>query len=137
MNIVENSRLTGGNSTNTLTGSIVFDEALGEFRQTKMVNGEPVVVFRMDGTGIYYYDDNGNITNSINATGNHFYDANGIERISTGLSDTGMMRMIFRNANGIAKILIGQNPSDGSPVIAVTKPDTDSDIYDVEEELLA
>lgn len=136
MNIVENSKLTGGSSTNTLSGSIVFDEALGEFRQTKMVNGEPVVVFRMDGSGIHYYDDYGNIKNVVDANGTHFYDANGTERISIGLSSEGMMRMLFRNSNGTAKILIGQNPKDGSPVVAVTKPDDSSEAYDVESELL-
>lgn len=137
MAIEEKARYTGGGSTNTLTGNIVFDEALGEFRQTKIINGEPVVTFRMDGSGITYYNDNGTIANRIDASGNHYYDSNGIERISTGLDDTGKMRMIFRNAAGVAKIIIGQNPSDGSPVIAVTKPDTADERFDVEEELKA
>ena len=137
MNIQESYNLKGGKSTEALSGAIVFDEALGEFRQTKIVGGVPVVTFRMDGNGIAYYNDNGTIANKIDAKGNHFYDSNGIERISTGLDSTGKMRMIFRNANGVAKIIIGQNPKDGNPVIAVTKPDTAEEIYDVEEELMA
>lgn len=120
MAIVEKSRLTGGGTTNTLTGNIVFDEALGEFRQTKIINGVPVVVFRMNAEGIQYYNDDGVLTHKID-TQDHYYDENGTERLTTGMDANGKMQMLFKDANGVPNILIGQNPNGGTPVIAAVK----------------
>lgn len=87
MAIIENSRLTGGGTTNTLTGNIVFDEALGELRQTKLINGVPVVVFRMNADGIQYYNDDGNLLQRISPSGIEYY--NGSEELLQRITATG------------------------------------------------
>lgn len=133
MAIIEKSRLTGGGTTNTLTGNIVFDEALGEFRQTKIINGVPVVVFRMSAEGIQYYNDDGVLTHKID-TQDHYYDENGTERLITGMDSNGMMRMLFKNAQGIGQIFIGQNPANGSPVFAVSSDPTIDVVISLEQD---
>lgn len=57
-------------------------------------------------------------TVEINKDGFRYFDQNGIERISFGQSNNGQQQIIVYDASGIPQILIGQDPKDGSPVIA-------------------
>lgn len=113
MAIITTIKTKGNASTSTLSGNIVIDEGAGELRITKRVGDDIVPV------------------NVINETGNHYYDLNGVERISTGLDDdTGYMRQLYKDATGKSRIIIGQDPSDGDQVIAVSTAGND-----VEQEL--
>lgn len=113
MAIITTIKTKGNASTSTLSGNIVIDEGAGELRITKKVGDDIVPV------------------NVINETGNHYYDLNGVERISTGLDDdTGYMRQLYKDATGKSRIIIGQDPSDGDQVIAVSTAGND-----VEQEL--
>lgn len=113
MAIITTIKTKGNSSTSTLSGNIVIDEGAGELRITKKVGDDIVPV------------------NVINETGNHYYDLNGVERISTGLDDdTGYMRQLYKDATGKSRIIIGQDPSDGDQVIAVSTAGND-----VEQEL--
>lgn len=113
MAIITTIKTKGNASTSTLSGNIVIDEGAGELRITKKVGDDIVPV------------------NVINETGNHYYDLNGVERISTGLDDdTGYMRQLYKDATGKSRIIIGQDPADGDQVIAVSTAGND-----VEEEL--
>lgn len=114
MAIITTIKTKGNASTSTLSGNIVIDEGAGELRITKKVGDDIVPV------------------NVINETGNHYYDLNGVERISTGLDDdTGYMRQLYKDATGKSRIIIGQDPADGDQVIAVSTANND-----VEDELL-
>lgn len=113
MAIITTIKTKGNSSTSTLSGNIVIDEGAGELRITKKVGDDIVPV------------------NVINETGNHYYDLNGVERISTGLDDdTGYMRQLYKDATGKSRIIIGQDPADGDQVIAVSTAGND-----VEQEL--
>lgn len=113
MAIITTIKTKGNASTSTLSGNIVIDEGAGELRITKKVGNDIVPV------------------NVINETGNHYYDLNGVERISTGLDDdTGYMRQLYKDATGKSRIIIGQDPADGDQVIAVSTAGND-----VEQEL--
>ena len=113
MAIITTIKTKGNASTSTLSGNIVIDEGAGELRITKKVGDDIVPV------------------NVINETGNHYYDLNGVERISTGLDDnTGFMRQLYKDATGKSRIIIGQDPADGDQVIAVSTAGND-----VEQEL--
>lgn len=113
MAIITTIKTKGNSSTSTLSGNIVIDEGAGELRITKKVGDDIVPV------------------NVINETGNHYYDLNGVERISTGLDDdTGYMRQLYKDATGNSRIIIGQDPADGDQVIAVSTAGND-----VEQEL--
>lgn len=113
MAIITTIKTKGNASTSTLSGNIVIDEGAGELRITKKVGDDIVPV------------------NVINETGNHYYDLNGVERISTGLDDdTGYMRQLYKDATGKSRIIIGQDPADGDQVIAVSTAGND-----VEQEL--
>lgn len=57
----------------------------------------------------------------IDKDGFKYYDTNGVERIGFGQSSDGKQQIIVYDANGIPTILIGQDPKDGSPVIAVSE----------------
>lgn len=114
MAIITTIKTKGNASTSTLSGNIVIDEGAGELRITKRVGDDIVPV------------------NVINETGNHYYDLNGVERISTGLDDaTGYIRQLYKDASGKSRIIIGQDPADGEQVIAESVEN-----YDVEDELL-
>ena len=113
MAIITTIKTKGNASTSTLSGNIVIDEGAGELRITKKVGDDIVPV------------------NVINETGNHYYDLNGVERISTGLDDdTGYVRQLYKDATGKSRIIIGQDPADGDQVIAVSTAGND-----VEQEL--
>ena len=113
MAIITNIKTKGSKQTSTLSGNIIIDEGAGELRITKKIGNDIVVI------------------NKIDITGNHYYDIDGNERISTGIDDTtGYMRQVFIDANGKKRIIIGQNPADGDQIVAVSTANND-----VEEEL--
>lgn len=113
MAIITNIKTRGSASTSTLSGNIVIDEGAGELRITKNVGGSVKVI------------------NRINDTGNHYYDIDENERISTGIdTTTGYMRMVFKDSNGKSRTIIGQNPADGDQIIA-----SSTSGRDVEQEL--
>lgn len=114
MAIITTIKTKGAKQTSTLSGNIVIDEGTGELRITKKIGADTVII------------------NKIDINGNHYYDIDGNERISTGIDDnTGYMRQVFVDANGKKRIIIGQNPANGDQIIAVSTSGND-----VEQELL-
>ena len=108
MAIITNVKTRGAVKTSTLSGNIVLDEANGELRISRVINGDNVVI------------------NKIDVLGSHYYDSNGVKRISTGIDPTtGRIREVFYDSNGKSRILIGQKPTSDDQIIAVAKPDTD------------
>mgnify|MGYP003308095925 CR=1 FL=1 len=133
MAIITNIKTRGSSGTSTLSGNIKIDEGAGELIITKKVNNDIVVVNKIDVNGQHYYNNAGKEINRIDVTGNHYYDTSGIERISTGVdTSTGYMRMLFKDTSGKSRTIIGQNPSGGDQIIAVTTSGKD-----VEQELRA
>lgn len=63
-------------------------------------------------------------TVEIDKNGFNYYDQNGIKRIGFGQSDNGEQQIVVYDASGTPQILIGQDPKDGSPVIAVSEDGT-------------
>lgn len=115
MAIITNIKTRGSNNTSTLSGNIIIDENAGELRITKKIGNDIVVVNRID------------------ETGNHYYDIDNNERISTGIdTNTGYMRMLLKDPDGKSRTIIGQNPADGDQIIAQSVAGTD-----VEQELVA
>ena len=108
MAIITNIKTRGATKTSTLSGNIVLDEANGELRISRTISGNNVVINKMD------------------VLGSHYYDSNGIKRISTGIDpETGRIREVFYDSNGKSRILIGQKPTSDDQVIAVSKPNID------------
>lgn len=63
-------------------------------------------------------------TVEIDKNGFNYYDQNGIKRIGFGKSVDGKQQIIVYDASGTPTIVIGQDPKDGSPVIAVSEDGT-------------
>lgn len=61
----------------------------------------------------------------INQDGFVYYDENNIKRITLGQNEDGQEQIVVYGADGRAQILVGQNPKNGSPVIAVSKGTAD------------
>lgn len=99
MAIVESVTSNGAVVTSSLAGSLSINEANGEI---VIRNGETEVV-RIDKNGFRYYD------------------GSGTERIGFGQSSDGKQQIIVYDASGNPTILVGQDPKDGSPVIAVSE----------------
>lgn len=59
-------------------------------------------------------------TVEIDKDGFKYYDQNGTERIGFGQSNDGKQQIIVYDASGTPIIVIGQDPKDGSPVVAVS-----------------
>lgn len=98
--IVETVTSRGANVTSSLAGGLTINEANGEI----VIRNGTTEVVRIDKTGFKYYDDAG--TN----------------RISFGQNSSGQQQIIVYDTNGKPQILIGQDPKDGSPVIANSTP---------------
>lgn len=96
MAIIETVTSNGAKVTSSLAGGLSINEASGEL---VIRNGETEVV-RLDKDGFKYYD------------------SAGTERISFGQSNDGKQQIIVYDASGTPIIVIGQDPKDGSPVIA-------------------
>lgn len=58
----------------------------------------------------------------IDSSGFKYYDQAGTERIGFGVSEDGKQQIIVYDESGTPQILIGQDPKDGSPVIANSTP---------------
>lgn len=66
----------------------------------------------------------------IDESGFSYFDNNNIKRISIGPNATGQQQIIVYDASGKAIVMVGQDPKDSSPVIAVSEAG-----YDVIQEL--
>lgn len=63
-----------------------------------------------------------NIAVEIGEDGFAYFDKNHTKRIALGQNSAGQQQIIVYDANGVPQILIGQDPKDGSPVIANSTP---------------
>lgn len=100
MAIIETVTDSGATVTSSLAGGLTINEANGEI----VIRNGTTEVVRIDKNGFRYYDNNGN------------------ERIGFGQSADGKQQIIIFDQNGVPQILIGQDPRDGSPVIANSTP---------------
>lgn len=96
--IVTNITSRGASMTNSLSGSLSINESNGEI----VIRSGSTEVLRLDKTGFKYFDNNG------------------ITRISMGTNTSGQQQIIIYGADGKAQILVGQDPKNGTPVIAVS-----------------
>lgn len=100
MAIVETVTSKGANVTSSLSGGLSINESSGEI----VVRNGTTEVVKIDKTGFTYYD------------------TRGTERISMGQNDEGQQQIVVYDESGIPQILVGQDPKDGSPVIANSTP---------------
>lgn len=98
--IIENS---GNQTIASGNGRITIDQATGEI----LVRDGSKVVARIDGDGFAYFD------------------SNNIKRISLGQNAQGQQQIIVYGEDGKAQILVGQDPKDSTPVIAVSESGRD------------
>lgn len=98
----------GDATTTSNTGSVIINQTTGEIAIRK---------------GLQKYVQ-------INDDGFTYYDENNIKRITLGQNEDGLQQIEVYGSDGKARILIGQDPSDTEPVIAVSKAG-----YDVNTEL--
>lgn len=98
--IIENVTSRGASVTSSLAGSLSINEANGEI----VIRDGTKEVVRIDKEGFKYYDKSG--TN----------------RITFGQNSSGQQQIVIYDADGTPQILIGQDPKDGSPVIANSTP---------------
>ncbi len=106
--IITNIVSRGANVTTSLGGNLSINEANGEI---VVRNGLKEVV-RIDKQGFKYFDESSK------------------ERISMGQDESGLQQIVVYGADGKAQIVVGQDPKDGTPVIAVSEAGKD-----VQEEL--
>lgn len=100
MAIIETVTSKGANVTSSLSGGLTINESNGEI----VVRNGTTEVVRIDKEGFKYYD------------------VHGTQRISMGQNANGEQQIIVYDENGIPQILVGQDPKDGSPVIANSTP---------------
>lgn len=98
MAIIESVTSNGAKVTSSLAGGLNINESSGEI---VIRNGQTEVV-RIDKNGFKYYDNAGT------------------ERIGFGQSNDGMQQILVYDASGTPIIVMGQDPKDGSPVVAVS-----------------
>lgn len=98
--IIENS---GNLTTASSNGKVTVDQTTGD------------IVIRNGTTKIV----------EINSDGFKYYDEAGVERISMGQDTAGRQQIIVYGEDGKAQILIGQDPKNDSPVVAVTETGDD------------
>lgn len=94
--IIENS---GNLTTTSSDGKISIDQSAG----TITIRDGAVKTVQIDKNGFKYFDQNGT------------------ERISMGQDKDGKQQIIVYDASGTPVVLVGQDPKDGSPVIAVAQ----------------
>ncbi len=97
--IITNLTSRGANVTSSLGGNLSINEANGEI----VIRNATKEVVRIDKTGFKYYDQNS------------------VQRISMGQDSNGLQQILVNDANGIPQIVVGQDPKDGSPVVAVVE----------------
>lgn len=100
--IVTNVTSKGAKVTSSLSGGLSINESSGEITIRNGVN----LVVQINKDGFSYYNGN-------------------TKRISMGQDPEGRQQIIVFGADGKAQILIGQDPKDNSPVIAVTETGED------------
>ena len=62
----------------------------------------------------------------IDSDGFSYYDITSTRRISIGQNDDGQVQIVvYEGDTGIARILVGQDPADGEPIIAVSEAGKD------------
>ena len=96
--IITNVTSRGASVTSSLAGNLSINEANGEI----VIRQGTKEVVRIDKEGFKYFD------------------GNSIKRISLGQNAQGQQQIVVYGANGKAQILVGQDPKDGTPVIAVS-----------------
>lgn len=103
MAIVEKVTSSGAKVTSSLSGGLTINEADGEI----VIRNGTTEVVRIDKDGFKYYDNAGT------------------ERISFGQNTSGQQQIIVYDAAGTPIVLVGQDPKDGSPVVAVSETGQD------------
>lgn len=103
MTIIDNTTIKGANVTSSLAGNLTINEDSGE------------IVIRNGRTEVL----------RLNRNGFAYFDTNGTKRISMGQNENGMQQIIVDDASGRASILIGQDPTDGKPILLVGKEGVD------------
>lgn len=93
--IIENK---GDLTTSSSNGKITINQTTGEIAIRKGVHK----IVKIDDEGFTYFDQNS------------------VERISMGQDSDGLQQIVVYSATGIPLILVGQDPKDGTPVIAVS-----------------
>lgn len=101
--IITNLTSRGASVTSSLAGNLSINEANGEI---VIRNGTKEVV-RIDKEGFKYFD------------------SNSVERISFGQDDDGRQQIVVYGSDGKAQIVVGQDPKDDKPVIAVSEDGKD------------
>lgn len=103
MTIIDNTTIKGANVTSSLAGNLTINEDSGEI----VIRNGRTEVLRLNRNGFAYFDNNGT------------------KRISMGQNENGMQQIIVDDASGRASILIGQDPTDGKPILLVGKEGVD------------
>lgn len=103
MTIITNIRSKGATVSSSLSGGLSINESNGEI----VIRDGTEEVLRLDKTGFKYYD------------------SNGTKRITIGKSSSGLQQITVFDSTGKAQILVGQDPKDGSPVVAVAEDGRD------------
>lgn len=101
--IIENLTSMGQNVTSSLSGGLTINEATGEIT----IRNQSRDVVKIDKTGFRYFD------------------VTGTKRISIGPNEAGQEQIIVFDATGKSIAIMGQDPKDGSPVVAVSEDGTD------------
>lgn len=102
MAIIETVTSQGANVTSSLSGALTINEANGEI----VIRNGTTEVVRIDKNGFKYYDNSGT------------------QRISFGQNSSGQQQILVYDKNGIPIVLVGQNPKDSTPVVAVAESGT-------------
>ena len=118
---------TSGNliSKITETGTAYYNTSgvkIAEINSTGTMyyNASGVKIAQIDATGTHYYNASGNEITKISTDGFDYYDTNSVKRINIGASSAGKMRIEMYDTDGTPRTWIGQNPSSGDQVLAVT-----------------
>lgn len=101
--IITNITSRGDSVTSSLGGNLSINENSGEI----IIRDQTREVTRIDKEGFKYFD------------------GNAVKRISIGQNEQGKQQIVMFGADGKAQILAGQDPKDGSPVIAVSEDGKD------------
>lgn len=103
MTIITNITSRGANVTSSLAGNLTINEANGEI----VIRNNSKEVVRIDKEGFKYYD------------------GSAVKRISMGQDADGRQQIVVYGADGKAQIVVGQDPADNSPVVAVSEAGRD------------
>lgn len=76
-------------------------------------------------TGQILIRNGSNVVTDVSDEGFSYYDNNHVKRISMGQDEAGLQQIIVYGSDGKAQIVVGQDPADESPVIAVSEEGKD------------